>query len=355
MINLMAPINTLGYGVVGTNIARSLNDFGYSLFPIGNLEWQSELDGAAIKSGISRAAMHNKSHPSVKIYHQFDLSVFPMGSRYIGFPIFELDDFSEREKWHLKNVDKLFVCSEWAKSVIESSVNNHPEIFVVPLGVDGNIFFPESYNSWNINSFKNEKTIFFNCGKWEKRKGHDILCEAFKAAFEDSDEVELWMMNSNPFLSSDQTLEWHNKYKMTNVKILDRARTQFDLANIMRAVDCGVFPSRAEGWNLEALELMSCGKSVIITDYSAHKEFCNSNNSLLIEIDELESANDGIWFHGQGRWAKFGKNQFDNLVNHLRMFHSRRKEVGVVINTAGLETACEYTWKNSARKVLEYA
>ena len=50
----MAPINTLGYGVVGTNIARSLNDFGYSLFPIGNLEWQSELDGAAIKSGISK-------------------------------------------------------------------------------------------------------------------------------------------------------------------------------------------------------------------------------------------------------------------------------------------------------------
>ena len=50
--------------------------------------------------------------------------------------------------------------------------------------------------------------------------------------------------------------------------------------------DCGLFPARAEGWNLELLEMMACGKQVIATNYSAHTEFCTKENSILIESDE---------------------------------------------------------------------
>ena len=66
----------------------------------------------------------------------------------------------------------------------------------------------------------------------------------------------------------------------------------------MSKVDVGIFPSRAEGWNLEILELMSCGKHIITTNYSAHTEFCNKENALLVDIDELETAYDGKWFLG---------------------------------------------------------
>ena len=68
----------------------------------------------------------------------------------------------------------------------------------------------------------------------------------------------------------------------------------------MSQTDCGVFPARAEGWNLELLEMMSCGKNVIATNYSSHTEFCNSENCMLVETTELEDAHDGKWFRGQG-------------------------------------------------------
>ena len=84
----------------------------------------------------------------------------------------------------------------------------------------------------------------------------------------------------------------------SRIRILPRLNTHEDVAVIMSQADVGVFPSRAEGWNLEALEMLSMGKHLIITDYSAHTEFCNKDNSRLIQIDEMEDAHDGIWFHG---------------------------------------------------------
>ena len=56
----------------------------------------------------------------------------------------------------------------------------------------------------------------------------------------------------------------------------------------MAKTDCGVFPARAEGWNLELLEMMSCNKPVIATNYSAHTEFCDDKNCMLIDIEDME-------------------------------------------------------------------
>ena len=53
--------------------------------------------------------------------------------------------------------------------------------------------------------------------------------------------------------------KWKNLYIDSKnghkVRFIDRAKTQEEVYNIMAKVDCGIFPSRAEGWNLELLEL----------------------------------------------------------------------------------------------------
>jgi hypothetical protein len=41
-------------------------------------------------------------------------------------------------------------------------------------------------------------------GKWEVRKGHDILVELFNDAFMSTDDVELWMCNHNPFYTKEE-------------------------------------------------------------------------------------------------------------------------------------------------------
>ena len=115
-------------------------------------------------------------------------------------------------------------------------------------------------------------------------------------------------------------------------------------------MDCGVFPSRAEGWNLEAIEMLAMGKELIITDYSAHTEFCNEKNSKLIPVDKKESAYDGIWFHGHGEWAEIGEEQIDCMVEHMRAVHASDK----ALNTQGIEMAKSLSWDNSAKILSQH-
>ena len=99
--------------------------------------------------------------------------------------------------------------------------------------------------------------------------------------------------------------------------------------------------------------MMSCGKPVIATVYSAHTEFCNENNSLLIDIDSLETASDGKWFKGDlGEWASLEGNPFDSLVGHFRTVYASWKE-GVVENPAGIQTAIAFSWDQTAKKIKE--
>ena len=240
------------------------------------------------------------------------------------------------------------MCSQWAKEVVLNQTNfDDSNVCVVPLGVDENIFQPRQS--------KRPNTIFFNCGKWEKRKGHDILLECFNTAFSSSDDVELWMMCENPFIG-EANQQWINLYKNSplgdKIRIIPRQQTHKDVYSIMAQADCGVFPARAEGWNLELLEMMACGKAVITTNYSAHTEFCNEDNAFLIDIDSLETAKDGVFFSGSyGEWASILDPQKQQLTEHMKNFHTM-KNSGWVQNSAGIETGNKFTWNNSVEELL---
>ena len=246
-------------------------------------------------------------------------------------------------------MDKLFVCSEWAKNIVLENVKINPNnVHVIPLGVDSTIFSP-------VTSGRKE-TVFFNCGKWEVRKGHDILCEAFDRAFEPEDDVELWMMCANPFYTQEENYDWERKYKTSKmgnkVKMIPKQKTQHSVADIMRTADCGVFPARAEGWNLELLEMMSCGKHVIATNYSGHTAFCDEDNCMLVETSTLEEAHDGKWFNGEGEWAHIGDEQIDLIAAYMRDIHALKQGGHLEQNTSGIETAKRFSWENSARQIM---
>lgn len=136
-------------------------------------------------------------------------------------------------------------------------------------------------------------------------------------------------------------------YKSTTlgekIKIFPRIPTQKSLAKLMAYSDCGIFPARAEGWNNEIMEMMAMNKPVITTNYSAHTEYCTKNNSYLIEIDELESAEDGIWFHGNGNWAKLSDNQIEQAVEYMRYVYSNK----IVSNSQGLQDSYHYKWDDT--------
>lgn len=352
-INYMAPINPLGYGVLGFNLLKALEeiDVEVTLFPIGQVgvDIPSDTNMNMLQKCVDRQKFYDVDAVSLRVYHQFSMAECVGKNLRTGFPIFELDDFNEIEQHHLKSLDHVFVSSKWAKNIVQEVVK-HQSVSVAPLGVDTSIFRP------NKNLSDCRFTSFVNMGKWEIRKGHDILVDVFNAAFEPEDKVRLMLLTENPFLNETQRNEWINMYKNSKlgdkIDILPRAKNQYFVSDIMNAADCGIFPSRAEGWNLEALEMMACDRPIIITNCTAHTEFCTSENSYLVDVPYKEPAFDGIWFDGeQGSWHNIDEAAFDQMVEYMRQVHKDKQENCELSNPSGLATAKKFSWIETAKAV----
>ena len=350
-INLLAPINELGYGIAGKNIAKALHEYGYdvSLFVIGQPNFSSQEEADYFSGMLKAAKFFDNKAPCLKVWHEFSMAERVGNGRFIGFPFFELDKFDDVRVHNLSSCDDIIVASQWAKEIVEKEVEGS-KVHIAHLGVDRNIF----KNIDNATGCPpSEKLIFFNCGKWEKRKGHDIILPLFQYAFPEESNVELWMMCENPFLSPENSRAWVSSYSSDpRVRLIPRVRTQKELAGIMSNVHCGLFPSRAEGWNLEIPELMSMGKHIIATNYSAHKEYCNSKNSILIDIKKKEPAVDNIWFHGEGEWASLEGTE-ELIVDSMKSIYNRFVNGKFEINAEGIKTAEEFSWTKTATMIDE--
>ena len=338
--NFNAPItDKTSYGLVAINIAARLD---CDILPIG--QPSGNIPKSVIEK-LNNTEEFDLNRPSVRLFHQFDLQTIG-NNKQIGYTIFELDTFNRVEKAHLKSVDEIWVCSNWAKEVIKNNGINSP-VKVVPLGVDPTIFYPVEFQS--------EDYVFLSAGKWEIRKSQNEIVEAFNRAFHPTDKVQLWLSMHNAFLDTQFIQRKRNDYintpmgKAGRIKFVGPFDKQAGIARIMNMASCGVFPSKAEGWGLETLEMMACGKPVIVTDYAGHKEYCNADNSVLISTIGTESAYDGKWFFNQGNWAKFDTQA---LIEAMR----KQFNMGHTVNKNGIKTAKKFSWDNTAetiRKLLE--
>lgn len=351
-INLNCPLSTMtSYGITGLNLTEALTKLGHevSLFPIGGVSYfpYQESILPSLKRGETPVC-ETFNEVSVRLYHQF--SLFEHTHPYhIGFPIFELDNFSEQEKASINWCEELIVCTQWARGVI----NEHfPNMFcrVVPLGVDQSIFSP----SEPTNEFQGREKpfTFFYPGKFEYRKGFDRVTDLFDKAFP-SENVEVHFLPQNLFIQDND--DWARSLMSSNlgrkgrVKIHGRLETPQQVADLVRHADAVVSFSRAEGWNLPLLEALSCARTVVATNYSGHTEFLTPQNSVLLDVEGREPAVDGVFFNGSGNWLSFTESDEDNFVEALRTVYKQGRKY----NAEGVETAKQFSWENSAQKLIE--
>jgi glycosyltransferase involved in cell wall biosynthesis len=345
IINLYCPVGKTGYGITSLNIFKSLIELGVdvSLFPMGqNMELNNEYEKSIALDAIKKSKLFDHKAPCLKIWHQNDLALRIGDGDFYSFPFFELDTLSEQDVHHINTCRTVFTASKWSKQILLNNKVTIP-VVVAPLAVDMNIFKPP-----NKIKVDNGSYIFFHIGKWEHRKSQDFLLSAFEKAFDTNDNVELWLAPHNMFLNEQEESAWlklveNNKLKH-KIKIFKRFTTQYDLAEFIFYADCGVFLSRAEGWNNEILECMAMNKPIIATNYSAHTEYLTKENSLMVNIDELEVANDNKWFFGNGKWAKLSDKQLDQTVDYMRMVYYDN----IKSNKAGVDTAKLYSWSNTS-------
>lgn len=343
--NFIAPFCRSGYGITGANLLRALVDHqvDVAFFSLGGVD-PTVVDVPELPALLRRQDDFDDRAPSVRLAQQFDLALHVGRGPRISFPIFEIDRFTPRERHHLRHQDRLVVCSAWARTVLSDNGIDVP-VSIVPLGVDRRIFHEQV-----IPLSRSIDTVFVQVGKIEPRKGQLDLLRAFESAFRPSDNVRLRLYCHNPFIGNRDVQALLAPFRRSPMAkrielITTPLATQHDVARAMMAGDCGVFCSRAEGWNLEALEMLSLGKPVIATAYSAHTEFLTPANAHLVPVTATEA-------HGVGSWGAFGAAELDALVCHLRTVHEMRRAGPLPQNTAGITTAAHFSWAHSAARLV---
>lgn len=343
-MNYIAGLNETGYGVVARNLFRELTKIQpVKLLPIGriSLDVTAGDDIEIVKKSLS--LKEPEGTPSLKVWHHFnDFDNWPAtGPRHL-YTFFENINFSNTEIDYLNSLDSIFVASKWAKNVLQTSNKfAHPgysevkcPIHVVNPGVNKDIFHKD-VKPMPLNIGPNTFVVA-NCGKWEIRKGHDVLLEIFHKAFSRNDDVILIMNCQNhlnipgQFNGPAVSEEWANYYEQSDMgkagKIFvnrQSFRSQQQLAQFFAAAHVGLFPIRAEGWNLEAVEMLSMGKSIITTAYSAALEYYKWPGVYSVPTMRQEIPYDPPFFNGTGIWASFTNEEINMFASHLRLCYDK--------------------------------
>lgn len=182
---------------------------------------------------------------------------------------------------------------------------------------------------------KDSFVIFFNFGLGSKRKNPEAIIHAFAKAFSASDKVFLVFktMFSKRFPQCLELLHsLARQYNITNrFKTIDSYLTDDDMLNLTNACDVYISLHRGEGFGLGIAEAMLFSKPVIVTDWSASTEFCNSKTSIpipysLVPIDPSEFAL--LPYNGVKYWAEPDTNAAAAALRRLYNNPGLRKQIG---------------------------
>jgi glycosyltransferase involved in cell wall biosynthesis len=140
-------------------------------------------------------------------------------------------------------------------------------------------------------------------GKWERRKGFDILLRCFDEVFGGSREVELVVhCGAEPDDAARQ--------RALNVRF-SAERSRSEMPPLYQSADCFVLTTRAEAWGLPISEAMSCGVPPIVTDYSGPTEFVHEGVGYPVRVRGMSFLKDPVFYPTAwhrlpsfGRWAE---------------------------------------------------
>lgn len=254
-----------------------------------------------------------------------------------------------------QNVDELWVPSNFVRDVFLQNGVQADRITVIPNGYDPNIFSPEGtrFRPQGCRDF-----VFLFVGGAIRRKGFDLLLEAYQAAFLAGESVTLVVLASGSFGAyQHNSLSAELRAASANPKhphVLPIFETIGDpmLADLYRGADAFVLPYRGEGFGMPLLEAMACGKPVITTSAGPATDFCRASESYLVPAQQEIVPDDPPERLGPmtGSFTWFEPN-FSELVHILRHVYENRREAAAR-GKAAAKSVRHLTWL-SARKQYE--
>ncbi|MBC7474840.1 MAG: glycosyltransferase, partial [Candidatus Sericytochromatia bacterium] len=239
------------------------------------------------------------------------------------------------ENWkHLFNnkIDQVWVSSQHIKDKLIASDINKQKIYVIREGIDTGFFRKTDEN--NTTTGKNQAFNFLFIGDITNFKGVELLLDCFINELSTDKNISLTIASKNidPNLyisikSKIKQLKEKNKQKINFIEnsLLDNEL----LLNLYNLSDCLIYPYKIEGNGKVIMQAMSCQLPVIVTGGGVSLDFCNNNNSYLINCEEKEYEDLSIKeFDIKGPIIAFepDKDHLKTIINHVYTHQDEAKE-----------------------------
>ena len=378
MLNIFAPVNSLGYGIHACNVIKSLIEDGeeVSLTPLGEIQVDPFFE-IYIKEALKNKENFDVKNPSVFLFHD-NFSNQSCGSPLFTFSIFEGTKLKPASKKMLTNGPTDVVLTTTKQHLVYLSKNEISKpIEVINEGVDSTLF-----NTIPVDKYiETKKFTYITVGKREERKNTDFIIKTFVDQMKDK-EVALICHTFNPFLNRTQDHPFKNlicwcgvnlvkdgfdykgfngkahlfSYKNCDIYFTTPTLSMSNLPSLYHSANIGIQVSRGEGWDLPLTEMMACGLPVIATNCLGHSEYLQTptlpkiQQDLIIQINKFETAVDNIWFFSdQGEWGVLDSQELINKLNQT--YDATDYELKNNPLADYMET--NYSWNISTRKLIE--
>ena len=249
--------------------------------------------------------------------------------------------------------------SRWARDRLLDFGLSEDGVRVVPHGVDASVFFPisggERVHLRKNLGIGNDTTVFLNVGAPLWNKGIDILLNAYARTHQTNPNTRLIIKDGSQLygLSIQSTMGNFAKEHphlisqsfLDSISIVSTNLTQIQLSQLYAVSDCYVSPYRAEGFNLPALEALSCGKPIIVSSGGATDDFCHGP-----AVSRIPSS-----FHrgpiGNHQSACWVEPDMAALIELMKVAVRRGPNYADIENAA-VAQAQRYTWNSVAQSIL---
>ncbi len=282
------------------------------------------------------------------------------GDENYGYTFFEYE-LNKKAIYNAPGYDLIFAGSTWCKNKMEQSGIKNTAILIQ--GVDTERFYPGNKKS-NRDLF-----VIFSGGKFELRKGQDLVLKAVKILQQKYPDVVLvasWF-NMWPQTMESMKLSRHiefelrgnnweeqfnhlirknglNPEKIIPLPLVDNNK----LREIYINTDIGLFPNRCEGGtNLVLMEYMACGKPVIASYNSGHTDVLTEENSICLkDMNEFKITGE----NGE-LIADWSEPELEEILSKLEWAYWNREKIKQIGENAA-EFMLNFTWEKSAESLI---
>jgi FkbM family methyltransferase len=262
----------------------------------------------------------------------------------IGYNVWESTEYPQDFFNQIKKFDEFWVPSEWQKTNLIKQGYPSNKIFVVPEGVDGDVFYPENTN-------KNSIFTFLLFGRWEYRKSTKEIIDVFIKTFKENEPVKLIVSADNSyandgFKSTEERLENYN-LKHEGIEVIHFPNRD-EYINYLKTGDVFISCARSEGWNLPLIEAMACGIPSIYSNWGGQLEFANNLGIPIRTLYEVPASNQESYFVGN-----YIEPDFKDLSIKMRDVYENYNLYKLRALNESKQIIENFKWEDIAKKVSE--